>query len=141
MQISADFVTWFDKFLFQLKALQKRVQKDVNRFFVAQAVPEIYGKNERLKNRGMCFFVIDCRWFWKLYFSRISPELLELQKSYLHLFTSSSEELSDEIRIFQIWGQNQLIFAKTLFCQKKISYWKKSTALKYSKTFFHGSKV
>ena len=33
----------------------------------------------------------------------ISPELLEVQKSYLHLFASSSEELSDEIRIFQIW--------------------------------------
>ena len=60
MQISADFVTWFDKFLFQLKALQKRVQKDVNRFIVPQAVPEIYMKNERWKNRGMCVFVIDC---------------------------------------------------------------------------------
>ena len=37
------------------------MQKDVNRFIVPQAVPEIYRKNERLKNRGMCFFVIDCR--------------------------------------------------------------------------------
>ena len=46
------------------------------------------------------------------------------------------------LRSFQkIWSQNQLIFAKTLFCQKKVSYWKKSAVLKNSKTFFHGSKV
>ena len=32
------------------------MQKDISRFFVAQAVPEIYEKNEMLKNRGMCFF-------------------------------------------------------------------------------------
>ena len=62
MHISADYVTECEKFLFQLKALQKRVQKDVNKFIVPQAVPEIYRKNERLKNRGMCFFVIDCSW-------------------------------------------------------------------------------
>ena len=55
-----DFVTRFEKYLVQLKALQKRVQKDENKYFVAQSVPEIYGKNERLKNSGMCFFVIDC---------------------------------------------------------------------------------
>ena len=36
------------------------MQKDVNRFIVPQVVPEIYRKNERLKNRGMCFFVIEC---------------------------------------------------------------------------------
>ena len=36
------------------------MQKDVSRFFASQAVPEIYEKNEMLKNRGMCFFVIDC---------------------------------------------------------------------------------
>ena len=35
------------------------MQYDENRLFVAQAVPEIYGENERLKNWGMCFFVID----------------------------------------------------------------------------------
>ena len=28
--------------------------------------------------------------------------------------------------IFEIRSQNQLIFTKTLFCQKKVSYWKKS---------------
>ena len=28
------------------------MQKDVSRFFVAQAAPEIYKKNEMLKNRG-----------------------------------------------------------------------------------------
>ena len=38
------------------KALQKKMQKDVSRFFVAQAVPEIYEKNEMLKNRGEVFF-------------------------------------------------------------------------------------
>ena len=58
--MSADFVTECEKLLFQLKALQKRVQKDVNIFFVAQAVQEIYGKSKRLKNRGDVFFVIDC---------------------------------------------------------------------------------
>ena len=56
------------------------------------------------------------------FFSCISPEPLELQKSYFHQFASLSEELSDEKRIFQIRLQNQLIFAKTLFCQKKVSY-------------------
>ena len=61
MHISADFVTVWEKFLFQLKALQKRMQKDASRFFVAQVGPEIYEKNEMLKNRGMCFFVIHCR--------------------------------------------------------------------------------
>ena len=58
LQISADFVTWFDKFLFQLKALQKRMQKDENRFTVPQAVPEIYRKNERLKTGG-CVFLLS----------------------------------------------------------------------------------
>ena len=37
------------------------MQKDVSWFFVAQAVPEIYEINEMLKSRGMCFFVIHCR--------------------------------------------------------------------------------
>ena len=60
MHISADFVTGYEKFLFQLKVLQKRMQKNLSRFFVAQAVPEIYVKNEVLKNRGMFFFVIHC---------------------------------------------------------------------------------
>ena len=48
-------------------------------------------------------------------FSHISPKPLEVQKSYLHLFTSLYEELSDEKIIFQIWSQNQQIFAKLLF--------------------------
>ena len=34
--------------------------------------------------------------------SCISPEPLELQNCYLHRFAPSSEELSDEIRIFRI---------------------------------------
>ena len=57
--MSADFVTECEKFLFQLKALQKRVQKDVSRFIVPQAVSEIYRKNERLKNRGDVFFLLS----------------------------------------------------------------------------------
>ena len=48
-------------------------------------------------------------------FSCISPEPHELKKSYLHLFASLFEELSDEKNNFQIRLQNQLIFAKTLF--------------------------
>ena len=36
--------------------------------------------------------LIDC-------FSCVSPEPLELQKSYLHPFASLSEELSDKLRI------------------------------------------
>ena len=69
---------------------------------------------------------------WNLCFSHISPESLELQKSYMHLFTSLTEKLSDGTRIVQIWSQNQLVFAKTLICQKKVSYWKKSAILKNS---------
>ena len=76
--------------------------------------------------------------FFKYFFWRISPEPLELQKIFLLLFASLSEELSDEKIVFEVWSQNQLIFAKTLFCQKKVNYWKKSTILKKSKTFLHG---
>ena len=36
------------------------MQKDASRFFVAQAGPEIYEKNEMLKNRVNVFFVIHC---------------------------------------------------------------------------------
>ena len=67
-------------------------------------------------------------------FSCISPEPLELQKSYLHLFASFSKELSDVKIFFPIWSQHQLIFAKTLFYQKKVSCWKKSAIMK--KTFW-----
>ena len=59
-------------------------------------------------------------------------------KIYLH---SRLKSLQMKKRIFQIWSQNHLIFSKTLFCQKKVSYWKKSAILKNSKTIFHGSKV
>ena len=52
-------------------------------------------------------------------FSCISPEPLELQKSFLRLFAFFSEELSDERKNFQTRSQIQLIFAKTLFFQKK----------------------
>ena len=60
LQILADFVIGFEKLLFQLKALQKLIPKDVNIFFVAQTLPEIYRNNVKLKTGGMCFFVADC---------------------------------------------------------------------------------
>ena len=50
--------------------------------------------------------------FSTLRFSRISPEPLDLQKIYLHMFISIFEELSVGTRIFQIRWHNQLILAK-----------------------------
>ena len=44
-----------------------------------------------------------------------SPEPLELQKVFCHLFASLSKELSDEKNNFEVRSQNQLIFAKTVF--------------------------
>ena len=46
-----------------------------------------------------------------------------------------AKELSDEKNIFQIRSQNQLIFAKTLICQKKLRHFE------ILKNFFHGSMV
>ena len=66
-----------------------------------------YVYSDSQKHESSCL-LSDC-------FSCISPEPLELKKSYLHLFASLFKELSDEKRIFQIRLQNQLIFAKTLF--------------------------
>ena len=79
MHISADFVTECEKFLFQLKALQKRMQKDGSRFFVAQAFPEIYEKNEMLKKGGMCFFVIDCTFRYPKLLSAILGEIFSIR--------------------------------------------------------------
>ena len=39
------------------------------------------------------------------------------------------------LKSFQIWSKNQLIFAKTLFCQKKVSYWKNPPFRKNQKKF------
>ena len=50
LQISADFVTEFEKFFFHQKALQARMHIDVNNFFVAQVVPQKYTKNYRSIN-------------------------------------------------------------------------------------------
>ena len=50
---SADFFTALQKLFFQMKALLTRIQIDENRFLVAQAVPDIYGKNKRSKNRAL----------------------------------------------------------------------------------------
>ena len=87
----------------------------------------------KIQNTHLPFFQI-C-----VFFAHISGTN---KKRYLHLFASLSKELSNEKKkIFQIHSQNQLILAKTLFCQKKVSYMKKPAILEKSKTFFHGSKV
>ena len=72
-------------------------------------------------------------------FSLIYPEPLELQKSYLHLFTSLIEELSDDF-FFKYGHEISWYLEKRCFA-KKVSYWEKTVILKNSKTFFHGSKV
>ena len=54
--MSAEFVTECEKLLLQLKALQKREQKDVNRFIVPQAIPEIYMKKCKVEKQGDVFF-------------------------------------------------------------------------------------
>ena len=60
MQISADFVTRFEKILLHLKDLWTRMYIDVNNFFVAQVVPEIFAKNTSFKISQMYIFVINC---------------------------------------------------------------------------------
>ena len=42
LQISADFVTGFEKLFFHQKALATRMQINADNFVVAQMVPEIY---------------------------------------------------------------------------------------------------
>ena len=56
-QISADFVTRFEKFSFHLKALQTRIHIDESNFFAAQVVPEIYVKTQVSKT-GRCVFLL-----------------------------------------------------------------------------------
>ena len=68
--------------------------------------------------------------------SRISLEPLELHKSYLHLFASLSKEVSDDNTFFQIWVLNKLIFAKSLFCQKKSKLLEKIRHFEKIKNFF-----
>ena len=78
----------------------------------------VYSYSDSQKHESSCL-LSDC-------FSCISLEPLELKKIfyiYLHPCLKS-------------WSQNQLMLAKTLFCQKKVSYWKKSAILKNSKTLF-----
>ena len=48
LQISADFLTRFVKFFFHLKDLQKRMQIDVEKFFVAQVIPRYTRKLQQL---------------------------------------------------------------------------------------------
>ena len=73
-------------------------------------------------------------------FSCVSPEPIELQKSYLHLFASSSEELSDEIGIIQIRSQNQLIFAKNVVLTEKSKLLEKIRHFEKFKIFFSWNK-
>ena len=54
MHISADFFIGCEKFLFQLKALQKRMQKDKGRFFLAQALRE----KRNVEKLGGCVFLL-----------------------------------------------------------------------------------
>ena len=53
------------------------------------------------------------------FFSRISPEPHELQKSYLNLFISLSEELSDEKEFFKSGHKISWYFQKHCFVRKK----------------------
>ena len=50
----------------------------------------MYSEQQKHESRCLLSESVSC----------ISPEPLELQKSYLHIFASSFRELSDEIRIF-----------------------------------------
>ena len=58
LQTSVDFETGFEKFLSHLKALLTWMQTDLNNFFVAQVVPEIYAKTTTFKNSQMCFLLL-----------------------------------------------------------------------------------
>ena len=85
MQISADFVIGFEKLVFQLKALQKLILKDVNGFFVAQAVPEILHFSF-LKNLSTPYYT--CELFLPILkgnFVKISISLM--RTLYINLFT------------------------------------------------------
>ena len=66
----------------------------------------------------------------------ISPEPLEVKKSYLHLFASLSKELSDEKKNFSNSVTKSTDICKSAVLPEKVSYWKKSRILKNSKTFF-----
>ena len=57
LQISADFVAGFEKFVFHLKARQKRVLIDENNFFCSLIGSGEYAKNTSFKNSQMCFLL------------------------------------------------------------------------------------
>ena len=73
-------------------------------------------------------------------FSRISPEPLELQKFFLHLFASLYKKLSSNNKMSNPVAKSADM-CKNAVLPEKVSHWKKSAILKKSKTFFHGSKV
>ena len=58
---SVEFVLRFEKLLFYLKALQKVMKVIEKRFFVAQKVPEIYTKNDRIINSSIHVFASHFR--------------------------------------------------------------------------------
>ena len=106
MPISADFVIKFGKFLFQRRALQKLISKNVNRFFVGQAVPEIYVKNVRLKNRGYVFF---CYW---LYANRQSLPRISVKCqswTYWEELTRINENWKNRFKIWMLYSPVYLL--------------------------------
>ena len=80
-----------------------KMQKDKSRFFVAQAVPEIYEKNEMLKNRGDVFFC------YALYM--LSQSRLSLLQSFL--VTPKTQPLTLKIRAKVL----QTLFVWFLYCK------------------------
>ena len=91
------------------KGAKRSVKIWVTNFYESFCKYTVSNKNTHLANFETCVF----RGYLRNH--------LSYKKSFWHLFESLSEELSDEKRIFQIRSQNQLILAKTLFCQKKVS--------------------
>ena len=80
----------YDEDLEQLPYEQLLQSFDISRSFLRAVRNTVNNK----KTHTPCFSTLR--------FSRISPEPLELQKIYLHLFILVFEELSAETRIFQI---------------------------------------
>ena len=91
MHISADYVNECEKFLFQMKALQKRVQKDVNRFIVPQVVPEIYAKTKVSKTARCVFLLLT-----------VDLTLKDLVVSHNRPFTASLDTLKKSKKLQSI---------------------------------------
>ena len=75
------------------------------------------------KNTSSCF--------WNMCFSRISPESLELQKSYMHLFTSLTsfrwnKNCSNLVTKSADFSKNAVLPEKKYAIGKNPPFWKKS---------------